>query len=64
MQVVGYIHHYLMQPVTLHNLENSIVLHCTAQLCSKSGPSKNSPLENRAYDSLTGPIVCLYILTS
>ena len=48
MQVVGYIHRYLMQLVTSHNFENSMVLHCTAQLCSKSGPSKNSLVENRA----------------
>ena len=82
MQVVGYIYCYLMQPITSHNFENSMVLHCTAQLCSKT---KNSPLplENQRVgvrlgtmalspvipighmtDSLTGPIVCLYNLTS
>ena len=58
MQVVGYIHRYLMQPVTSHNLENSMVLHCTAQLCSKSGPSKNSPLEDRAYDRQSDGSYC------
>ena len=47
MQVVGYIHCYLMQSITSHNFENSMVLHCTAQLCSKTKNSPLPPLENQ-----------------
>ena len=63
MQVVGYIHCYLMQPVTSHNFENSMVLHCPAQPARRVAFLRTAHWRiGQMTDSLTLLFVCIFLL--